>query len=57
MSMVFAAQENGYHDSAEYWLTANNRINELDANAALTHGTFYCAACENESFPRKRTKK
>ena len=37
---AFAAQENGYHDPAEHWLTANNRTNELDANAVVTHETF-----------------
>ena len=29
---AFAAQENGYHDPAEHWLTASNRTNELDAS-------------------------
>lgn len=50
--MAFAAQENGYHDPAEHWLTANNRTNELDANAVVTHETFYCAVCKNRlPFP------
>ncbi len=43
---AFAAQENGYHDPAEHWLTANNRTNELDANAITTHETFPCSVCE-----------
>ncbi len=43
---AFAAQENGYHDPAEHWLTASNRTNELDANAIVTHETFYCCVCE-----------
>lgn len=56
MPMAFAAQENGYHDPAEHWLTANNRTNELDANAVLTHETFYCAVCEKPtSFSAWRT--
>ena len=41
-----AAQVNSYHDPAEHWLTANNRTNELDANAGVTHETFYCAVCK-----------
>ena len=54
--MAFAAQENGYHDPAEHWLTANNRTNELDANAVVTHETFYCAVCEKQtSFSAFRT--
>lgn len=28
-----AAQQNSYHDPAEHWQEANNRTNELDANA------------------------
>lgn len=32
MPVAFAGQEDGYHDPAEHWLTANNRTNELDAN-------------------------
>lgn len=59
MSLVpaaFAAQENGYHDPAEHWMTANNRTNELDANAVVTHETFKCAICEkNTSFTIWRT--
>lgn len=42
---AFAAQEDNYHDPAEHWLTANNRTNELDANAVVTHETFYCSVC------------
>ena len=46
---AFAAQENGYHDPAEHWLTANDRTNELDVNAVVTHETFYCAVCEKKT--------
>ena len=46
---AFAAQENGYHDPAEHWLTANNRTNELDANAVVTHETFHCSVCAQPS--------
>lgn len=54
--MAFAAQENGYHDPAEHWLTVSNRTNELDANAVVTHETFYCAVCEKQtSFSAFRT--
>lgn len=42
---AFAAQENGYHDPAEHWLTANNRTNELDANAVVTRETGTCYEC------------
>ena len=45
MPTAFAAQENGYHDPAEHWLTANNRTNELDANAVVTRETFNCGEC------------
>ena len=30
-----AAQQNSYHDPAEHWQEANNRTNELDANAVI----------------------
>ena len=43
---AFAAQENSYHDPAEHWLTANNRTDELDANAVISQETFLCAECE-----------
>lgn len=43
---AFASQEDNYHDPAEHWLTANNRTNELDANAVVTHETSYCKVCE-----------
>ena len=39
---AFAAQENGYHDPADHWQEANNRTNELDVNAVVTHETFPC---------------
>lgn len=53
---ALAAQENGYHDPAEHWLTANNRTNELDANAVVTYETFNCAVCgKATSFKAWRT--
>ena len=53
---AFAAQENGYHDPAEHWLTANNRTNELDANAVVTRETFNCGECgKPTSFEAFRT--
>ena len=53
---AFAAQENGYHDPAEHWLTANNRTNELDANAVVTRETFTCGECgKATSFEAFRT--
>ena len=39
---VFAGQESHYHDPADHWMTANNRSNELDANAVVTKETFRC---------------
>jgi len=45
MPVAFAGQEDGYHDPAEHWLTANNRTNELDANATVTRETFTCGEC------------
>ncbi|MBQ9932664.1 MAG: hypothetical protein IJO69_02370, partial [Ruminiclostridium sp.] len=54
--VAFAAQEDNYHDPAEHWLTANNRTNELDANSTVTHETFNCAECgQNTSFIVMRT--
>ena len=48
---AFAAQQNSYHDPAEHWQQASNRTNELDVNAIVTHETFYCATCrENTDF-------
>lgn len=56
MPTAFAAQENGYHDPAEHWLTANNRTNELDANAVVTRETFTCGECgKATSFEAFRT--
>lgn len=53
---AFAAQENGYHDPAEHWLTANNRTNELDANAVVTRETGTCHECDKPtSFEVFRT--
>ena len=53
---AFAAQENGYHDPAENWQEANNRTNELDANATVTHETFNCKVCKQQtSFLAFRT--
>ena len=34
MPSAFAAQQDSYHDPAEHWQEANNRTNELDANAS-----------------------
>ena len=46
-----AAQQNSYHDPAEHWQQASNRTNELDVNSIVTHETFYCATCrENTDF-------
>ena len=48
---AFAAQDNSYHDPAEHWMEALNRTNELDANAIVTHETFRCTVCgQNTSF-------
>ena len=46
-----AAQQNSYHDPVEHWQQASNRTNELDVNAIVTHETFYCTTCrENTDF-------
>ena len=46
-----AVQQNSYHDPVEHWQQASNRTNELDVNAIVTHETFYCATCrENTDF-------
>ena len=46
-----AAQQTSYHDPVEHWQQASNRTNELDVNAIVTHETFYCATCrENTDF-------
>ena len=51
-----AAQQNSYHDPAEHWQEANNRTNELDANAVITHETFQCRECKQQtSFLAYRT--
>ena len=42
---AFAGQENPYHDPAEHWMQANDRTNELDANAVVTVETFTCGEC------------
>ena len=42
---AFAAQQDSYHDPAEHWQEANNRTNELDANAVVTIETFTCGEC------------
>lgn len=53
---AFAAQQNTYHDPADHWQEANNRTNELDANATVTHETFTCGECGQEtSFLAFRT--
>ena len=56
MPGAFAAQENGYHDPAEHWQEANDRTNELDVNATVTHETFQCRECKQQtSFLAFRT--
>lgn len=53
---AFAAQQNSYHDPADHWQEANNRTNELDANATATHETFTCGECgQATSFLAFRT--
>lgn len=53
---AFTAQQNSYHDPADHWQEANNRTNELDANATVTHETFTCGECGQEtSFLAFRT--
>ena len=53
---AFAAQENSYHDPAEHWQEADNRTNELDVNATITHETFQCRECKQQtSFLAFRT--
>lgn len=53
---AFAAQQNSYHEPADHWQEANNRTNELDANATVTHETFTCGECGQEtSFLAFRT--
>lgn len=42
---AFAAQQDSYHDPADHWQEANNRTNELDANAVVTIETFTCGEC------------
>ena len=49
MPGAFAAQENGYHDPAEHWQEANDRTNELDVNATVTHETFQCRECKQQT--------
>ena len=56
MPSAFAAQQNSYHDPAEHWQEANSRTNELDANAVITHETFSCKVCKQQtSFLAYRT--
>jgi len=59
VSMVpsaFAGQQNSYHDPAEHWQEANDRTNELDVNATITHETFQCRECKQQtSFLAFRT--
>lgn len=53
---ALAAQQNSYHDPAEHWQEANNRTNELDSNATITHETFTCGECGKQtSFLAFRT--
>ena len=56
MPSAFAAQQDSYHDPAEHWQEANNRTNELDANAVVTIETFTCGECgKATSFEVLRT--
>ena len=49
-------EQNSYHDPAEHWQEANNRTNELDSNATITHETFTCGECGKQtSFLAFRT--
>ena len=50
MPTAFAAQQNSYHDPAEHWQEANDRTNELDVNATVTHETFQCKECKQLSL-------
>ena len=53
---AFAGQQDSYHDPAEHWKEANNRTNELDANAVVTIETFTCGECgKATSFEVLRT--
>lgn len=53
---AFAGQENGYHDPAEHWKESNDRTNELDVNAVVTHESFFCWECDRDtSFLAFRT--
>ena len=53
---AFAGQQDSYHDPAEHWKEANNRTNELDANAVVTIETFTCGECgKATSFEILRT--
>ena len=53
---AFAAQQDSYHDPADHWQEANNRTNELDANATVTIETFTCGECgKATSFEVLRT--
>ena len=53
---ALAGQEDGYHDPAERWMNAMSRTNELDVNATVTHETFYCNVCRQQtSFTIWRT--
>ena len=42
---ALAAQSGAYSDPAESWISSENRTNELDSNAVVTHETFYCSTC------------
>ena len=46
---AMAGQQNSYHDPAEHWMQAGNRTNELDINSVVTHETFYCATCRDNT--------
>lgn len=53
---TFAAQQDSYHNPADHWQESNDRTDELDVNAVVTHESFYCWECERDtSFLTFRT--
>ena len=46
---ALAAQSGAYSDPAESWISSENRTNELDSNAVVTHETFYCSTCGKQT--------
>ena len=47
---AFAAQQNSYHNPAEHWQESNDRTDELDVNAIVTHESFYCWECGRDTL-------